>query len=98
MVWDGGDWRLPAPLNAMDPPGAKVDVASAGSNRVRVLALLVWPRDRAQVVPAELVKWTHDRVLVEWWSTPGARSSRRTWLPRSDVKDSLRWVRRRPSV
>ncbi len=54
MVWDGEEWRLPAPLNALRPPDAKVDVMSAGSNRVQVLALLVWPRDRAQVVPAEL--------------------------------------------
>lgn len=53
---------------------------------MRVLALLVWPRDRALVVPAELVKWTHDRVLVEWRSSPAARTSRRTWLPRGDVE------------
>lgn len=86
-------WR--APLNSPGPPRGRESVHNTGSDREHVLARLVWPRDRVQVVPAEAIAWARDRVLVQWWPSSRSRKPRWTWLPRDDVQDSLRWVIRR---
>ena len=94
MSGDGERLR-PAPLNAVAGPIGREGIRSTGSETEHVLARLVWPRDRVQVVPAQVEAWSATRVLIEWWPSGHNSSRQLTWLPPEDVKPSLRWIVRR---
>lgn len=92
---EGEEW-LPAPVNAVGAPPRRETDRPAGSVDIPVLARLVWPRDRVQVVPALALRWSRDRVLVSWRPQPRSSSrTRSTWLPIGDVRLDWCWVIRR---
>ena len=85
------DRLLAAPLNAVgSPPGKDRKHGRPGAG-VLVLARLVWPT-RVVIVPATAVWVSDDRTCVEW---RGHRSgaTRKTWLPREDVRPALVYPR-----
>ena len=90
-----GEVLLPAPVNAMPEPHRRDTDKPGGSIDIPVIARLVWPRDRIQLVPARALRWTRDRVLVYWWPDPRVDRTRATWLPIGDVQTTLRWIERR---
>lgn len=84
----------PAPRNAVSAPSSR-ELLAPSSASTPVLARLVWPRDRVQIVPATVLRWSRDRVLIQWFPRPGAQRPRSTWLPRADVRYDLRYQMRR---
>jgi hypothetical protein len=74
-----------APRNSVwEPPGWR---SGHDGRRLLVLVRLVWPQ-YVEVVPAHLLWVDGAAVKVEWQRGGTVRQS---WLPKRDVRRSLRW-------
>jgi len=97
-----GEQLYSRPRNAVAPAPDRATQSPAGSHSVPVIARLVWPKGRVQLVPATVWRWTRDRVYLSWYAEAESQYDRSTWLARTDVRTSIEGSessrRRSPSV